>query len=193
MKNPIKRLRSYWHQAQRQKDPTADYFLLASCDRQRRPHVRTVLIKSLDPEGIGFVTNKTGPKNEQFRCSSRVEGCMVWPKLTLQVRVIGKIKPMPKSHVRKLWEKRPREAKLLYHLGLKQSSPIPSYQFLLKSVAVLGKKWCNRRDIPLAKNYIGYVIEPKMIEFLHHNPSRLNKRELYEKSSKGWFKAILAP
>lgn len=193
MENPIKRLRGYWYQAQRRKDPTADYFLLASCDRQRRPHVRTVLIKSLDPAGIGFVTNRTGPKNEQFRCSSRVEGCMVWPKLTLQVRITGKIKPMLKSGVTKLWEKRPREAKLLYHLGLKQSSPIPSYAFLLKSVAGLAKKWQNKKKIPLAPNYVGYILQPFSIEFLQHNPSRLNKRALFKKEKKGWLKTILAP
>ncbi len=162
-------------------------------DYQKRPHVRTVLIKTLDQNGIGFVTNRTGPKNEQFRLSSIVEGCIVWPSLALQVRVAGKIGPMPKTIVKKLWEKRPREAKILYHLGLKQSSKIPSYAFLLKSVARLQKKWQNKKIIPPAPNYIGYLLQPKTIEFLHHHPSRLNKRELYKKTRRGWFKAILAP
>lgn len=191
--SPIAKLISYWRRAHHKKDPTADYFLLASVDRQKKPHVRTLLIKTLGRRGIGFVTNRTGPKNEQFKTSSVVEGCIVWPSLTLQVRVGGKIKPMPKGIVKQLWTKRPREAKLLYHLGLKQSSPIPSYPFLLRSVANLGKKWRNQKNISLAPNYIGYIVKPKMIEFLHHNPSRLNKRESYQKTSRGWIKMILAP
>lgn len=193
MKNPIERLKIYWHLALKKREPTADYFLLASVDRRKRPHVRTVLIKTLDRKGIGFVTNRTGPKNLQFRTSSTVEGCIVWPKLKLQVRVAGKIKPMPKRIVAKLWRVRPRGAKLLYHLGLKQSAPIPSYEFLLKSVAALGKKWRDKKEIPLAPNYIGYILQPKAIEFLHHNPSRLNKRELFQKTARGWRKIILAP
>lgn len=193
MKNPVTQLRRFWQQAHRKKDLTADYFLLASVDRQKRPHVRTVLIKTLDRHGIGFVTNKTGPKNEQFQTSSMVEGCMVWPTLTLQVRIAGKVKPMPKKIVKKLWARRPREAKLLYHLGLKQSSPIPSYKFLLESVANLEKKWRNKKQISLAPNYIGYIVEPTIIELLHHNPSRLNKRELYHKTKRGWAKSFLAP
>lgn len=193
MKNPLRQFRRLWLQSHRAKESTADYFLLASVDRQKKPHVRTVLIKTLDQNGIGFVTNRTGPKNEQFRLSSTVEGCIVWPSLALQIRVSGKIRPMPKTIIKKLWDKRPREAKILYHLGLKQSSKIPSYSFLLKSVATLQKKWRDKKTIPPAPNYIGYVLQPKAVEFLHHHPSRLNKRELYEKTARGWHKIILAP
>lgn len=193
MTNPITQLTTCWHQAHRQKDPTADYFLLASVDRHKKAHVRTVLIKTLDQKGIGFVTNRTGPKNEQFRLSKMVEGCVVWPVLKLQVRISGKLKRMSKSQVEVLWNKRPREAKLLYHLGLKQSSPIPSYKFLLESVAKLEEKWKSKKQIPLAPNYIGYLLQPTVIEFLHHNPNRLNKRESYKKTLKGWKKVILAP
>lgn len=193
MNNPITQLQQYWLQARRKKDPTADYFLLASVDARGKPHVRTVLIKSLDQKGIGFVTNKSGPKIKQFRHSQIVEGCIVWPKLSLQVRVAGKIRPMPKKAVQKLWNLRPREAQLLYHLGLKQSSVIPSYEFLLSNVAHLAVDWRANKKIPLAPNYVGFLVEPKTIEFLHHHPSRLNRRELYQKDGKRWSKAILAP
>lgn len=191
--NPLLQLSRLWRQARRAADATADYLLLATVDGRGRPHVRTVLIKTLDRFGLGFVTNKTGPKVWQFRHFKTVEGCMVWPKRTLQVRVSGAIRPMPKRKVQKLWENRPREAKILYHLGLKQSSPIPSYNYLLKSVAALSQKWAGKKRIPLAPNYVGFVLQPHLIEFLHHNPTRLNKRELYRKTGRGWTRQILAP
>lgn len=193
MKSPIMQLNRAWLQARAKKDPTSDYLLLASVDRQKKPHVRTVLIKTLDRNGIGFVTNRTGPKNEQFKVSSGVEGCIVWPGLHIQVRVAGKLRRLPKALVQKLWNLRPREAQLLYHLGLKQSSPIPSYSFLLQSVARLAQKWVRKKTIPLSPNYIGYFLQPTVVEFLHHHPSRLNKRELFKKGRKSWFKATLAP
>lgn len=192
MKNPIGSLRRHWHQARRLKDATADYLLLATVDR-RQPRVRTVLIKTLDRRGIGFVTNKTGPKVWQFEHVKTVEGCIVWPKLTLQARVSGIIRPMPKKIVQKLWTLRPRKAQMLYHLGLKQSSPIPSYDYLLKSVGRLAKKWAMKKQIPPAPNYVGFILEPNQIEFLHHNPSRLNKRELFRKKKGRWIPCILAP
>ncbi|MBI4125550.1 MAG: pyridoxamine 5'-phosphate oxidase family protein [Deltaproteobacteria bacterium] len=193
MKNPVSSLRKLWLSAHGKKDDTADYFLLASVDGRKRPHVRTVLIKTLGPGGIGFVTNRTGPKVWQFKHFKTVEGCIVWPKLTLQVRVAGKIKSMPKKTVQKLWKRRPREAQILYQLGLKQSSPIPSYNYLLEKVGALQKEWKKKRKIPLAPNYVGFVLVPTLIEFLHHNPTRLNKRELFEKKKGGWQKKILAP
>lgn len=193
MNSPLGLLKRFWLKARSKKDATADYFLLASVDLRRQPHVRTILIKTLSLNGIGFVTNKTGPKVWQFKHSQRVEGCMVWPKLTLQVRVAGKVRPMPKKTVQRLWRMRPREAQLLYHLGLKQSSPIPSFAFLIKKVRQLEEKWKQRKQIPLASNYVGFILQPSMIEFLHHNPTRLNRRELYQKAARGWTKQILAP
>ncbi|MBI4223376.1 MAG: pyridoxamine 5'-phosphate oxidase family protein [Deltaproteobacteria bacterium] len=193
MANPLLQLNRSWRRARRAKDHTADYFLLATVGGRKRPHVRTVLIKTLGPGGIGFVTNRTGPKVWQFKHFKTVEGCIVWPKLTLQVRVAGKIKSMPKKTVQKLWKRRPREAQILYQLGLKQSSPIPSYNYLLEKVGALQKEWKGKRKIPLAPNYVGFVLVPTLIEFLHHNPTRLNKRELFQKKNNRWQKKILAP
>lgn len=193
MKNPLKILARLHQQALRKKDPTADYLLLATADAKGKPHVRTVLIKSIDQNGIGFVTNAKGQKVTHFKKNPRVECCMVWPSLKLQVRIGGPVKPMPQKKIDALWKIRPREAQLLYHLGLQQSQPIPSYAYLKKEVAALGKKWRDKKNLPTAASYIGFIIHPTMIEFLHHNSTRLNLRECFYRTSKGWIKRILAP
>ena len=192
MENPIRQLQSFWKKAHQKKEATADYLSLATIDARRKPHVRTVLIKSLDHRGIGFVCNKKGPKVEQFS-KAPVECCLVWPKQHLQVRIAGKIKPMPKAQIKTLWKMRPREAQILYSLGLPQSMPIPSYEFLIREVTKLAIRWRRKKTIPLSPYYTGFIVEPTMVEFLHHNPSRLNKRENFQKRSGGWQKTILAP
>ncbi|MDO8527515.1 MAG: pyridoxal 5'-phosphate synthase [Deltaproteobacteria bacterium] len=191
--NPIKELKKYWLLALRKKDPVAYNMYLATVDVKGRPHVRTVLIKSIDKSGIGFVTHAHGRKVDQFAHSKIVEVCMAWPTLAVQARVTGKIKPMSKDLVKKLWTLRPRDAQILYSLGIAQSSKIPSFEYLLKKVSALSKKWSDKKNIPYSSNYTGFVVEPQSIEFLHHNPSRLNRRELWTRTAKSWSKTILAP
>lgn len=193
MKNPLAQFKSFWKEANRKKDPTADYLMLATTDSKGNPHVRTVLIKTVDQKGIGFVTNRFGPKTTHFKKHPGVECCVVWPSLVLQVRIGGRVKPMPQKMVDHFWRLRPREAQILYSLGLKQSKKIPSYAYLKNRVAELSKKWLGKKIIPTAPSYVGYIVEPTMIEFLHHNPTRLNLRESFQKKTKGWTKKILAP
>lgn len=193
MKNPLKILVRLHQQALQKKDPTADYLLLATADAKGHAHVRTVLIKSIDQQGVGFVTNAKGRKVIHFKKNPRVECCMVWPSLKLQVRISGRVQPMPQKKIDALWKIRPREAQLLYHLGLQQSQPIPSYAYLKKEVAALAKQWKDKKILPTAPSYIGFIIHPIMIEFLHHNPTRLNLREFFHKTPRGWKKNILAP
>ena len=191
--SPLKQFNLYWNLARRKKDLVADNLYLATIDSKNNPHVRTVLIKTVDKNGIGFVTQSLGPKIAQLKKTAIVECCVAWPKLHLQVRLRGGVKPMPKKLLKHFWNNRPRDAKLLYSLGLPQSSPIPSYEYLLHQVSALAVKWRRKKKIPLSPYYTGFVIDPKTIEFLHHNPSRLNKREFFEKTSKGWTRTCLAP
>lgn len=193
MRDPLKRLQRYWKKARAKKDPTADYFLLGTVDGRGNPHVRTVLIKTLDRDGIGFVTNKTGPKVAHLKKRNKVEGCMVWPSLHLQVRVTGLTKKMPKRILQRLWKIRPREAQVLYCLGLKQSGKIPSFVYLKKEIRKLDQKWRNKKTISLTSYYIGLIVVLQSIEFLHHNRTRMNKREFFQKTRKGWKLSILAP
>lgn len=193
MRDPLKRLQQYWKKARAKKDPTADYFLLGTVDGRGNPHVRTVLIKTLDRDGIGFVTNKTGPKVAHLKKRNKVEGCMVWPSLRLQVRVTGTTKKMPQKILQRLWDVRQREAQILYSLGLRQSSKIPSFEFLKRKVDKLHQKWKEKKEIPWASYYIGLVVVPQTIEFLLHNTTRVNKREFFQKNRKRWRCFILAP
>lgn len=193
MKDPLPKFKSSWRHAIRRKDPTADYLMLATADAKGNPHVRTVLIKTVDADGVGFVTNASGCKVSHFKKHRRVECCVVWPSLMLQVRLSGRVMRMPQKTVDRLWKMRPREAQVLYHLGLKQSQPIPSFDFLKKKVGILAKKWSGKKNIPTSPNYVGYILKPTMIEFLHHSPARLNLRESLQKTSRGWTCKVLAP
>ena len=193
MKHPIRQLEKCWNEARRKKDPVADCLYLATVDAASAPHVRTVLIKSIGENGIGFVTNATGPKAAQMKINSQVEACIHWPKLQIQIRVRGSVVAMPSETVEALWKIRPREAQILYGLGIPQSSPIPSYGYLMKQVLKKAKEWGSLKTPPRAPNYIGFLIVPERIEFLYYHSNRLSERHAFEKTPKGWQKIILAP
>lgn len=192
MPNPVSAFKKFWCEARRRQDPCADYIALAT-SAKGKPQVRTVLLKTLDRQGAGFVTQSLGPKGRLLRKNPFVSGCIVWPTLSLQVRFTGRTKPMSRSVLEKLWKNRPREAKLLYHLGIPQSSRIPSFAHLLKEISKLEKVWRGKKRIPLSPHYVGFIIGMETVEFFHHHPARLNRREFFRKTSKGWVESCLAP
>ena len=81
MTDPIQLCQKFWREVRDKKDPTAYYCSLATVDKKNHPHVRTVLIKTLDETGLGFVTNAHGRKIREIAYSPWAEGCLAWPSM----------------------------------------------------------------------------------------------------------------
>lgn len=182
-----------WQRARRRGDHAAETMALATVDADGRPAVRTVLIKGIDAQGFSFVTRSRSPKVQHLQAQPIVELCINWMSLRLQVRCRGQIHPMPDELVAQLWQHRPRDAKLLYHLRYAQSQIIPSLQYLRDRLRQSRDKWLGVADIPRSPLYIGFIIEPQWIEFLEHNAIRLNHRTRYTRKGTEWTTACLAP
>lgn len=166
---------------------------LATVDLHGRPSVRTVLIKGINDRGIAFVTRAGSPKTKHFEQQPIVELCMNWTTIKLQVRIRGKITPMPEAEVSQLWKLRARDAQILYHLRLAQSQIIPSFQHLLEKVQVGRLRWKGEKAIPPSPLYVGFIVKPESIEFLEHSIARLNKRTRYTRHGSEWQATTLAP
>lgn len=193
MKNPIQNFLNLWKKAQEKKDPVADAIYLATVDTEGKPYVRTVLLKKLSGDRIGFVSRLGGRKNNHLSHQNDLEFCVNWSTLGLQVRLRCTTAPLNREDRDHLWSLRPRDAQIVYHMGLNQSSEIPSYDWLVNQFESLKEKWRDLKDIVLSKEYIGYELHPYAIEFLSHNITRLNRRDLYEKQGKTWIHKTLAP
>jgi pyridoxamine 5'-phosphate oxidase len=193
MTQPFELLQNAWTQAQRKKDHAAGTMSLATVDGHGRPSVRTVMIKGIDERGVAFVTRAESPKTKHFAKQPIVECCMHWATIKLQVRVRGKITPMPEQDIEALWKVRPRDSQILYHLQLAQSQIIPSFNHLLRKMAAAKQRWRGEKVIPPSPLYVGYIIKPTQIELLEHSVLRLNKRTRYTRRGKQWIKTTLAP
>lgn len=155
--------------------------------------MRGVLLKAIDARGFHFVTQARGPKARQLRSNPHAEFCVNWGGLALQLRVRGRVTPLPTRELERLWQTRHRDAQILYHLRLPQSAVIPSYSHLLLAVQQGRRRWRLVAQIPKSPWYVGYIIVPRWIEFLHHSPRRLNKRDRYVRRGKTWTHVCLAP
>jgi pyridoxamine 5'-phosphate oxidase len=191
-RNPLTMAHEYWQQA-RWDDQSADAFALATVDGRGLPAVRTLLFKSIDSRGFGFVTQARGPKVRHFAKTPTVELCANWPSIQLQLRARGRIQAMPEAQVDALWASRDREAQILYHLRVPQSKVLPSFATIKSAVKAGATRWADTETIPRASWYVGFLVEPQWIEFLHHSPSRCNERIRFTKSKRTWKQHILAP
>ncbi len=173
--------------------PFADAVSLATVDARGDPSVRTMILKAIDAQGFHFVTQARGPKAKHLTMHPMAELCAYWGHLGVQIRTRGRTIPMSATEIEKWWHVRERDAKILYHLGIPQSSKIPSYAFLLREMKKAGQRWTDVPSIPRSPWYVGYIIEPRWVEFFHHSPARLNRRERYVLRKGVWHKECLAP
>lgn len=192
-KNPIAWCAARWKAAQRTGDPCADLLQLATVADDGGAAVRVVLLKHLSPRGVGFVTNAFGPKVAQWKQQPLVEACCYWPSSGVQVRLRGKIAPMSGYELDALWRARTRDAQLVYHMDLPQSSPIAGPAFLTQRLARTTAEWKTVAQLPRAPSYTGYLLVPTQIELFLHSPIRLNQRIRYKKIAAGWKSQWLAP
>ena len=193
MNDPVQEFKKHWQQALDQKDPVADALYLATVDADGKPHVRTVLLKQVPDGRFGFVTKQGGEKNNHLARCNDVECCTNWPTLGLQVRLRATTEKMDKVSLGFLWQLRPRDAQIVYSMELEQSQKVESFEFLEGLFARLQQQFQKVKAIPLSKFYLGYFLRPYQIEFLWHQQSRLNRRELYRLEKKIWQHSTLTP
>lgn len=191
--DPLRWCALRWKQATRKKDAGADLLHLATVDLDGGAAVRVLLLKACDRQGFGFVTNAMGAKVTQWEQQPIVAASLYWGTLGIQIRIRGTIKPMLSKDIDALWRPRPRDAKLVYHMGIAQSAPISGPQFLATQFRRTEKEWRDCTDIPRAPTYVGYTIVPQQIELFHHSTIRLNQRIRYTKTRAGWKTQWLAP
>lgn len=191
--DPLTQCSKLWRKAQRANDPAAYCMTLAMCDARGNPSARTIIIKSIDEAGIGFVTQALGKKGKALAAKPKVALSMHWPTIATQITVSGRVRTMPKEQLLQLWNQRDRDAQILYHMGVPQSSAVESFASLRSALRQAKKQWQGVADIPLAESYVGFVVQPTSIEILSHTITRLNKREYLTKRGNTWTCKILAP
>lgn len=151
-----------------------------------------VLLRGVDERGFGFFTNYDSQKGRELAENPRAALVIYWPKLGRQVRVSGAVVRQSVEESTAYFHNRPI-ASQLSALASPQSEVIKNRQTLEDAVAALAEQYKDA-DVPLPRNWGGYRVIPKTIEFWVHRDNRLHDRIRYTRQANGrWRIERLAP
>jgi pyridoxamine 5'-phosphate oxidase len=150
---------------------------------------RYVNLKFITNDEFIFFSNYNSPKASDFRSSNQIAALVYWPSINTQIRMKAKIKKTSNDYNQKYFYNRAKEKNALA-ISSNQSKPIDSYNQVKENY----NKSLKNDDLKKCPEFWGgYSFTPYYFEFWEGHESRLNKREVYEKSDDIWKHLTLQP
>lgn len=169
----------------------ANAMSLATCSKEGRPSVRTVLLKDFDKRGFVFFTNYSSRKGNELRENPFASLLFYWKDLERQIRIEGATELLTKHESEKYFHNRPFDSQVAA-LASNQSSVIESREELMSIFDELKEKY-EGDIVPLPEYWGGYRLIPEKLEFWQGRQNRLHDRILYSRDNGKWKIERLAP
>ena len=150
---------------------------------------RFVNLKYINNDEWIFFSNLNSPKAISFNSHNQIAALLYWSSINVQIRMKAKIKKTPHEYNQKYFLDR-SEKKNALAISSNQSNIISSYTKVIENY---NKSLINNDLKKCPEFWAGYSFSPYYFEFWEGHESRLNKREVYEKSDDGWNHFILQP
>jgi pyridoxamine 5'-phosphate oxidase len=168
-----------------------DAVTLATATRAGTPSARMVLFKGLEDGAFLFYSNYSSRKGRELAQNNRAALVFFWSITRHQVRVSGTVRRLSRDDSAEYFHSRPRGAQLSA-LGSRQSRVVRSRSELEKAVLELTARYPD--EVPLPRDWGGYALTPRWIEFWENRDDRLHDRLRYVKrSGGGWRVERLSP
>jgi pyridoxamine 5'-phosphate oxidase len=150
---------------------------------------RYVNLKFITNDKFIFFSNYNSPKASAFNSYNQIAALVYWPNINTQVRMKAKIKKTSNKYNQKYFSDRSKEKNALA-ISSSQSQKIESYESVLNKY----KRSLEFNELNKCPDFWGgYSFIPYYFEFWEGHESRLNKREVYEKTKNSWNHYILQP
>ena len=150
---------------------------------------RFVNLKYINDQEFIFFSNYSSSKSNDFNSHNQISALFYWPSSDSQIRIKAKIRKTSYEYSQKYFFNRSEEKNALA-ISSNQSKPINSYN-QVKENYTQSLKNDDLKKCP--EFWGGYSFTPYYFEFWEGHESRLNKREVYEKSDDSWKHFILQP
>lgn len=129
---------------------------------------------------IPLYTNLGSQKAKEWLKNPSVSLVFWWPSIGKQVRLRGKVLPMPSELAQKYFKSRPIESQVASYTS-KQSTPLASRQEMLKAYEENLKQFGKDGPPFEEQSWGGFLADIETFEFFLYQPNRLNDRFLYKK------------
>ena len=150
---------------------------------------RFVNLKFITNDEFIFFSNYNSAKASSFISHNQIAALVYWPSTNVQIRMKAKIKKTLNKYNQKYFFNRSEEKNALA-ISSSQSKPIDSYNKVKENY----NESLKNNDLKKCPEFWGgYSFTPYYFEFWEGHESRLNKREVYEKSDDSWKHLILQP
>jgi pyridoxamine 5'-phosphate oxidase len=168
-----------------------DAVTLATATRGGTPSARMVLFKGVQDGAFVFYSNYGSRKGRELAQNNRAALVFFWSITRHQVRVSGTVRRLSRDASAEYFHSRPRGAQLSA-LASRQSRVVASRDVLEKAVLALAKR--HPDEVPLPRDWGGYALTPRWMEFWENRDDRLHDRLRYlRQQGRAWRIERLSP
>lgn len=190
-KDPYRLFEAWFKQAAEAGALQPDAVTLATATHSGTPSARMVLFKGFEDGAFLFYSNYASRKGRDLAHNNRAALVFFWSIVRHQVRVSGTVRKLSRAASEQYFHSRPRGAQLSAAAS-RQSTVVASRDVLEKAVLTLATRYPG--EVPLPRDWGGYALAPKWIEFWENREDRLHDRLRYVKRpGGGWRVERLAP
>jgi pyridoxamine 5'-phosphate oxidase len=188
--DPFALFDAWFHEAEAAGAPQPEAVTLATADARGIPSARMVLLKGVDDGAFLFYTNYESRKGRDLAANRKAAMVFYWSATRHQVRVSGTVRRLTQAESAEYFHSRPRGAQLSA-LSSRQSRVVRSREVLERKVLELAARYPD--EVPLPRDWGGYALRPRWIEFWENREDRLHDRIRYVRRGAGWRMERLAP
>ena len=191
-RNPIRQFANWFTAAIEAGIRDVNAMSLGTADRDARPAVRIVLLKSFDQDGFVFFTNYQSMKGKQLEANPYAALGFYWIELDRQIRISGKVEKTSREESQAYFHSRPVGSQLSAWAS-RQSEVLDGRRVLDARMAEMAERFGDK-PIPLPPHWGGFRLKPDTMEFWQGRPNRLHDRFRYTREADGsWQIDRLAP
>jgi pyridoxamine 5'-phosphate oxidase len=173
-------VKEWVEQARARVDPVhePDALSVATADGSGQPHVRTVLLRYLQADGLGFYTNLESRKGQDLAVNPKIAVALTWPSIFRAIRLVGRAELLPRSVVQEYFDGRPWGSQVGAWAS-EQSHEAPDRAALEGAVREAEARWPEGTPVLAPPFWGGYVIRATEVELWAGRRSRLHDRLVY--------------